>query len=294
MNTHTKIDIAFVILHYMNFNDTLEFVDSIYQRLDTDNYKIIIVDNASSNHSGAKLKTYYSDHKKVDVLLSKTNTGFARGNNIGFKYAKNKYNPDYIVLSNSDILLLDDSFYEKTRHAYETTHFAAMGPMILTADGSCCSNPLRTQPMSREYAKTFYKSQKLRLFCLEHHLLTAYQIIASIAKRKRKPETVKKNFLNVTENIVLHGCFLIFSKQYINTFDGLDPRTFLYMEEDILSLHLQHAHMKSLYNPTLIVYHKEQGSTDTVVDSDKDKLKFRSQNYIHSLKVLLDLYQEYE
>ncbi len=54
----------------------------------TDMYKIVIVDNASPDKSGALLKEHYKNDDHVEVLLNQENLGFARGNNVGFRYAE--------------------------------------------------------------------------------------------------------------------------------------------------------------------------------------------------------------
>ena len=48
--------IVFVILHYLAIDETYKSVDSIEKKIDTDMYKIVIVDNASPDKSGALLK----------------------------------------------------------------------------------------------------------------------------------------------------------------------------------------------------------------------------------------------
>ena len=129
--------IVFVILHYLAIDETYKSVDSIEKKIDTDMYKIVIVDNASPDKSGALLKEHYKNDDHVEVLLNQENLGFARGNNVGFRYAEKTWNPSYIVLMNNDVYLLDDDFLEKVEKEYKRSQFAVLGPMILSADGRC-------------------------------------------------------------------------------------------------------------------------------------------------------------
>ena len=83
-----NIDIAFVVLHYMNYETTEKAVENILSNCDTKNMVIIIVDNASTNNSYNILAEKYAASESVVLLRNQKNLGFACGNNVGFCYAK--------------------------------------------------------------------------------------------------------------------------------------------------------------------------------------------------------------
>jgi len=83
---------------------------------------------------------------------------------------------------------------------------------------------------------------------------------------------------------------LIFSPIYINAFkEGLYPETFMYMEEDILYYLCRKKDLTLIYDPSLVVYHKEDVSTDMVLTSNNKKNKFFLVNSIKSAKILFNL-----
>ena len=47
-----KYKIGFVVLHYNAIKETIDCVESIKKRIDTNKYYIVVVDNASPNHTG--------------------------------------------------------------------------------------------------------------------------------------------------------------------------------------------------------------------------------------------------
>ena len=107
------MDICFVILHYMAFEMTRKSVDTLLALFGGKNVHIAVVDNGSANGSGAKLKEQYADNKYITILMNKVNIGFAKGNNVGHKYVKERFNPKYVVVMNNDVLIKDRLFIEK-------------------------------------------------------------------------------------------------------------------------------------------------------------------------------------
>lgn len=284
--------IVFIILHYLAEEETYRSVDSIKNKIDVEEYKIVIVDNGSPDQSGERLQRKYSNESKIDVILTGKNLGFAKGNNVGFKYAKDKWNPDYIVLMNNDVYLLDEDLVEKVEKEYENSRFAVLGPMIMTIDGRCDINPIRTNLLTREEIKREIKVYKRKKMLCQYHLWTfrnIYRKLCPLPGRKKY-----KNFISRNDQVQLHGCFMVFSKKYIEKFDGLDDRTFLYREEAILYKHLCENNMNSVYLPDIHVFHREDASTNAMIRKNRDKDFFEIKNHLDSLKVLLEVYESYE
>lgn len=95
--------IYIILVNYNGYKDTIECVKSL-EKIDYSNYKIIIIDNASTNNSIECLKDSLEDCIIID---SKENLGFAGGNNLGIEYAL-KNSADYIMLLNNDTLVKSD------------------------------------------------------------------------------------------------------------------------------------------------------------------------------------------
>ena len=74
------------------------------------------------------------------------------------------------------------------------------------------------------------------------------EYLSKIKPLKKKKE---KEFIKRCEYVQLHGCFMLFSRKYIEKFNGLDDRTFLYREEAILMKHLTENGLNSVYLPDI-------------------------------------------
>jgi len=120
--------VSIVILNY-NGNKTLKkCLDSIY-KLDfpKKNYEVIVVDNNSKDNSLKIIKKY----KKVILIKSKENTGFAKGNNIGIKKAKGKY----IAIFNNDLIVNKNWLKELIPIMEKDKKIGALGGKIFYGDG---------------------------------------------------------------------------------------------------------------------------------------------------------------
>lgn len=276
---------VFVILHYLTIEDTQECVQSILDMCRGYDFHIIIVDNASPNKTGIRLNEIYSDDSHITVILNEENFGFAKGNNVGFIYAKKTLKADYIILINNDTLLVQKEFCQNIEDCYHATQFAVMGPMILSADGKFISNPINEKKLDKKEVEERIRFVKKRLFILRWHLNILIQIRDKIRNKNTGKNT--KQYLTRKKNVRLHGACLIFSSVYSGKFDGLDDRTFMYEEERFLQKRLQDNRLLSVYDPKTLIFHKEGSSTGILQKSNRKKQFFYLSNDLESLNILL-------
>jgi GT2 family glycosyltransferase len=274
-----------VVLHYSTIDDTKECVESICSFCKSDNFHIIIVDNASPNDTGNKLESLYSESDKITVILNEENLGFARGNNVGFLYAKKKLEPEFIILINNDTAMIQRSFCSNIETCYRETDFAVMGPMILSADGKYVSNPINENFIDKDEVVNRINFVRRRIFALKWHLDKLLQM-RNMLQRANYEKDASQYFIR-KQSVRLHGSCLIFSRNYIDKFDGLDERTFMYEEERFLQKRLQDNHLVSVYDPETLIYHKEGSSTEKSHKSDRKKQLFYLTNDLKSLEILL-------
>jgi len=91
-----------LILSYNSRKWLKKCLDSVYKTRYT-NYKIILIDNASTDGSVDYVKNNYP---KIIIIRNKKNFGWCKANNIGIQKALEDV-PDYIVFLNADILADD-------------------------------------------------------------------------------------------------------------------------------------------------------------------------------------------
>jgi len=288
---------AFVILNYLTIEDTIECVNSIINNIDYPNYKIVIVDNGSPNGSGAIIKERFNTHDKITVILNKKNLGFAKGNNIGFQHAKYRLKADFIALINNDTIIEQSNFISKIIEKFKSTNFHILGPDIISI-----KNGLHQSPMPLKYQnKNLLKSQ-INLYSIK--LILNYFLLDNFLEKLKKsfiktpfvqsgPKT-GPSWTEEKKNVKLHGSVLIFSPLYIELYEGLYPKTFMFMEEAILYFIAHRDKLATVYCPDIKILHKEDSSIDEVYKKDYKKRRFTYKYFIKSSKELLKLMEKSE
>lgn len=284
--------LGIVILHYRTEQDTFGCVSSIKNKLDTDDYSIIIVDNCSDNGSVEKIEQKYENDDHVIIIKNEENIGFARGLNVGIHYARNKLRCEFVLAINNDTELISSSLYQTLKKKYNQYHFALLGPMVICSDGVCSVNPITDKLRDMQTVQKSIDRYKKLIKINELNLLKIYFKLSNI-KRSLNPPKVKEVCLVDKLNVRLHGCFWIFSEEYFKKYDGLDEATFLYMEEDVLYLHLMMNGLRSLYTPDIIIYHKECSSTKDVYKNSKNKYRFVYSHCVESQQYYIQLWKRY-
>lgn len=281
--------IVFVILHYLTLQDTLEAVASI--RLFEPSAKVVVVDNASNNGSLEKLEAKFVNDPDISIVAADENLGFARGNNLGIAVAFEQYSPSFICLMNNDVQLIG-----KISHCIEQefakSKFAVLGPMIYTADGRCCDNPGRNEPIGLDEVKKIIRENQKYTLLNRWHLWKPYNLFNFLFHRSTvdlAQFSQHKKFLEPAENVQLHGSFLVLSKEYFKVFTGLYDKTFLYMEEEILFYQVRKAGLKTVYLPEIKVFHKEDSSSRALWSDVKKRSEKKNEYILNSAKHLQNL-----
>jgi len=289
---------TFVILHYLTEDDTIECIDSIQKNIISKDYNIVVVDNASPNGTGEKLFSIFENDPRVEVILSKENLGFAKGNNLGFQKAKYDYHANFIILLNNDTYIEQTDFLDVMIKKYQSEAFAVLGPDIISTIDGAHQNPEKISHQTK--SKVILKIINLTvLFIFDYFNLSKISNKLKKISNQLKDKTelgesqLNEKKLAIGEDLVdvkLHGSCLIFSKKYIENFNGLFDKTFMYGEEEILYYICQRKNLKMLYSPAITIFHKEESSTNTYFSNDSRKtIVFRYKNYVKSRWHLLVL-----
>ena len=240
MGSQKEKTVTVIILNYINYEETYVCVQSVLGQ-NYKNYNIVIVENGSNNCSYQYLKKRLASYEKVTVLRAGKNYGFAKGNNIGICFAKRKFGSEYILLLNSDTMMEDCDYIRKMVEA-DTRGIGVIGSKIINSDRKESYGMYRyvTFPATLVYY--------LRIICkYKKHPL--YQVLVERLLEKCKGVTVAE------------GSALLLTPDYFRYYGYLDPRTFLYCEEELLYIRCKRKGLDMMVNDRALLFHKYRQSS---------------------------------
>ncbi|WP_416044823.1 glycosyltransferase family 2 protein [Clostridium tyrobutyricum] len=298
---------TFVILHYKALESTINTIESILKNIKYYEYNIVVVDNFSNNSSYTKIYNRYRYNDKIHLIETGYNLGFAKGNNFGYFYAKQKLNADFIVTINNDVEIVQSSFLHEILKIYDENKFCVLGPDIISTRSGQHQNPIRNKVFTTKSLNKYLLILKIKLFIAKLlKKMNIYSKITNIKNTKYKKNVQnrinKENtnqhglvFDKIQKNIILDGSCYIFSDLYINKNDlAFYPETFLFFEEDILSYFCLKKGYTIIYDPRIQIIHHEDISTEKVCNSEVDKKIFQLHYAIQSGKIFMKLLRKYD
>lgn len=269
---------AIIILNWNGWIDTVQCLRSVHQLSNAD-YDIVLVDNHSTDRSvenirrfcegtseaepadspsihllelsegeadrcGPDLSTYDQVDPRQRLILIKNNEnyGYARGNNIGIRFALDVLNSKYILILNNDVILNDREMLNKLiESASRDNHIGAVSPVLKSTAGEIQRTCTGNIPDFLDFI-FIYTFIGQRLF-KENRIL-------------KKHFNYDYAFDRPKEFGVLGGSCILFRSRAIADVGLFDENTFLYWEEYIIGCKFARHGWKLLLNPDTEVIHK--------------------------------------
>ena len=122
-------EIFIVILNWNGKSDTLVCLTSL-QSLQYSQYKIIIIDNGSTDDSVHEIRALYPE---MTVIETGQNLGYAEGNNVGIRYALEQ-DAEFILLLNNDTTVAPDLLDQLVNAATQNSNAGVFGATLFYMD----------------------------------------------------------------------------------------------------------------------------------------------------------------
>lgn len=260
INSENSYKVAIIILNYKGWRDTIECLESL-QKIDYPDYLIIVVDNASSDGSVEKIKSWaegrnikvteyekeiaeeggikefeeelqkYPNDKKIVLIKNNANLGYSAGNNVGIRYAIKK-DAEAVLIMNPDVRIEAPTTLQKMVDVmFSNDSIYIVGPNIIDVKGNRQS-PLREPTFFEECINPFLSAIKKPL----NYLLPI---------KSDKPFEVEK----------VSGSCIFIRTSFLEKIGLLDENVFLYCEEPILAAQVKEKKGKSFFVPDIVVKH---------------------------------------
>ncbi len=236
--------IAIIIVHYNTPQDTRECLESLSD-LDVNGFKsiIVVVDNGSQEL--LQLPKSVTD-RNTEVIRSESNLGYTGGNNLGITYAREKYEPDYFLLLNSDTVVDPQLLSELYKRATSEKKIGLVSPQIYFAPGY-------------EYHKESYTiAQRGKVLWYAGGSID-WTSLSTFHRGVDELDTGQ--FDSQRESEYATGCCVLIPRVVFETVGLLDKRFFLYFEDVDYSLRAKEAGFPLYFESSAILWHKNAGSS---------------------------------
>lgn len=229
---------AVVILHYADENSTRECLESVFAQLSPQSgLPVILVSNSPLSE---RFRTDICRDDRVKLIENKENTGFARGNNIGIKYALSR-DSKYILLLNNDTIISRGLTQKLLDFAKTEKNTGLISPKIHFAKGS-------------EFHKDRYdKKDTGRVLWYAGGIIDWKNVYAM---HRGVDEVDVGQFDKTTQTDFATGCCLLIKKDVIEKIGFLDEKYFLYFEDVDYSVRAKKAGFKVIYYCGINIWHK--------------------------------------
>ena len=243
-----KMDLSIIIVHYRTYELTKQAIESIISKDHPIHYEVFLVDNASHDGSLERLQEDFAREIETDlikIIANNRNSGFANANNLAIQQSKARY----VLLLNSDTVILKDCLSKCINHMEKDENIGALGCKVLLPDGSLDRACRRSFPT---FSVSFYRMIGLsRLF----------------PKSKRFG---KYNLTFLDENQTyavdsLVGAFMMVRSDAIQEVGLLDEEFFMYGEDIDWCYRIKSGGWKVVYYSDAEIIHYKGGSNNKPV-----------------------------
>ncbi len=226
--------IYIIILNYNGYEDTHKCLKSL-PKLKAAGYSVetVIVDNGSTDGSVSKLQSLQSKVQIDKIIESGGNIGFAKGNNVGIRYALD-HGADYVLLLNNDTWI-DENFL----------------PSILSYDVDIISSVVKF----REFAD----SEK---WIFDYGGKVDWWTGRTTHINKSEFATVGKGNTPLIEVDYIAGCCMLIKRKVFEDIGLLPEEYFIYFEDVDFCVTAKKAGYGVFVDPKTFIYHKLGGSMD--------------------------------
>lgn len=224
---NSRFKIGIILVNYNGLRYNKECIDSI-KKSTFKNYKIIVVDNNSTDGSVKKLKEDY--HNEIEITETGKNLGFSGANNIGIKKAI-EYECTHIMLLNNDTII-DENMLHTMLHT-SVINNAVVCPKIYYYDNR---NIIWSAGGTINWKKG---------------LAVQYGIDEEDDIQYDKEKKVE----------FATGCCVLIPLSAVKKTGMLSEEYFLYYEDTDYSMRLIKAGFDIIYQPKAFMYHRVSAST---------------------------------
>lgn len=225
------MDVSVIIVNWNTRQITCDCLHSVYRETTAVDFEVIVVDNGSTDGS---VEAIQKEFPQVCLIANQDNRGFAAANNQGMVLARGRY----ILLLNSDTLVLDGAIQKMVRFADQNPDTGVLGCRVLNRD--------------RTLQRTCFMYPSLLNGLLEATYLN------KLFPRSRFWAREGMGWWNrddVRDVEVVTGCFMLVRSESLKQVGLMDERFYMYAEESDWCYRFKQSGWRVLFTPEAQIIH---------------------------------------
>jgi hypothetical protein len=248
------LDLSVVVVSFNTRDLVLACLDSVKSRSRGFSYEIFVTDNASADASADAVAQHFPDAR---LIRNDANRGFSAANNQAIRQAHGRY----VVLLNSDTVLVEDCFAPIIAYLDRHPEYGIATPQVIDRNDRVCSMRLWEDTPADAVRR----------------ILGRYDVAG---------EAQKMGSIEIKEVTAIGGSCFIVRRSLFEAIGLLDEHYFLYNEEDDFCRRARKHGHKVCYFPSATVKHLHGQSTHqediretVIVETYKSNLYFYAKHY---------------
>lgn len=249
-----------------------ECIDSV--KVTTDSAEIIVVDNASSDDSIARVRKIQGGAHPIRIFRNDRNLGFARACNIGASAAKGKF----VLYLNPDCVVQPGAVDELIKNLIAQPDAGMVGGLLLNSDGTEQAGGRRAVPTPSRAL--------IRMFGLQRFLQS---VSSGDASYDLNEQPLPQHPVEVD---AISGACMLIRRSALEQVGGLDEGYFMHCEDLDWCMRIRAAGWKILFVPAARIVHAKgvcSASRPIFVEWHKHKgmVRFYRRFFRHQYPVIL-------
>jgi GT2 family glycosyltransferase len=254
------LDVSIIIVNWNTCDILKGCLNSLFQQTRTITFQVIVIDNASSDHS---VEMIQQEFPQAILISNSVNRGFAAANNQGMRIATGRY----VLLLNPDTIILDGAIQKSVEFTDKHPDIGVTGCQVWLNENeiqqTCFSFPTFWNALAQE-------TGLLRIF--PH---------SRIVGRAYYGWWDRKSQMDVD---VVSGMFMLVRQEAIQKVGIMDEAYFVYAEETDWCFRFHKAGWRCVFTPAARIVHLDGGSKSTALIKNKMYVQMQKSMLIFHLK----------
>lgn len=196
--------ISVILVSFNTAEMTIDALDTLFSSKVDFDIEVVIIDNASVDHSVELIKQHYPD---ITLIENQDNVGFGRANNQALEVIQG----DYVLLLNTDAFVETDTIQKSVEYMQNNPKCGLLGARLIGREGDL-------QPSCRYFPTPFNLfAQRIGL----NHLFSSIKVVDNSSTDHNQTQACDW----------VPGCYYLLRKEVVDTVGLFDPLYFLYSEE---------------------------------------------------------------